>query len=90
MNFCYISLKIRIVLTFVFPFRTTIEAKKEVYVSAKKKSEEIRVQIRSKHSACLKRGKYGKHSIEAEEVYLSLSGISLNLTIFYIQFSFRS
>jgi len=38
-----------------------------VYASAKRKSEEIRVQIRGKHSASLKRGKYGKHSIEAEE-----------------------
>jgi ribosome recycling factor len=58
-------------------FRTTLEAKKQVYASAKRKSEEIRVQIRSKHSASLKRGKYDKHSIEVEEVYPSLSGISL-------------
>lgn len=48
-----------------------------MYASAKRKSEEIRVQIRGKHSASLKRGKYGKHSIEAEEVYPFLSGISL-------------
>jgi ribosome recycling factor len=40
-----------------------------VYASAKRKGEEIRVQIRSKHSASLKRGKYEKHSIELEEVF---------------------
>jgi len=47
--------------------KTTVEAKKQVYASAKRKGEEIRVQIRSKHSASLKRGKYAKHSIELEE-----------------------
>ena len=35
------------------------------------------MQIRSKHSASLKRGKYEKHSIELEEVYPSLPGIAL-------------
>ena len=47
-----------------------------MYTSAKRKAEEIRVQIRNKHSASLKRGKYAKHSIELEEVYPSLSVIA--------------
>ena len=59
-----------------------------MYASAKRKGEEIRVQIRSKHSASLKRGKYEKRSIELEEVYPSISctaSISDNLSIL-IQF----
>ena len=57
-----------------------------VYDGAKRKSETVCVQIRTKHSICLKRGKYKKHSIEREEVYPypSLSGIALmsdNLSI---------
>lgn len=47
----------------------------ELYASAKRKGEEIRVQIRNKHSASLKRGKYEKRSIEVEEVYSSFSGL---------------
>ena len=60
-------------LTFFFFFlffRTTLEAKRQVYMTAKRKGEEIRVQIRNKHSVSLKRGKYEKHSIELEEVYI--------------------
>ena len=58
-------------------FRPTVEARKALYASAKRKGEEIRVQIRNKHSASLKRGKYEKHSIELEEVYPSFSTIAL-------------
>jgi len=47
--------------------KPTVQARTELYASAKRKSEEIRVQIRNRHSASLKRGKYGKHSIESEE-----------------------
>ncbi|KAF8804470.1 ribosome recycling factor [Phlegmacium glaucopus] len=47
--------------------KPTVEARTKLYASAKRKGEEIRVQIRAKHSASLKRGKYGKHSIELEE-----------------------
>ena len=49
----------------------------ELYASAKRKGEDIRVQVRHKHSASLKRGKYGKHSIEMEEVCSSFSGLVL-------------
>lgn len=48
--------------------RPTIDARKELYTAAKKKAEEIKVQVRKHHAASLKRGKYEKHSIELEEV----------------------
>ena len=48
--------------------RPTVEARTALYASSKRKAEEIRVQVRNKHSASLKRGKYQKHSIELEEV----------------------
>ena len=40
-----------------------------VYDGAKRRSEGVCVQVRTRHSLCLKRGKYKKHSIEGEEVY---------------------
>lgn len=49
-------------------FRPTIESKKELFGAAKRVAEEVRVQIRKHHSISLKRGKYGKHSVELEEV----------------------
>ena len=55
-----------------FP-RPTVEARKELYTIAKRKAEEMRVQIRKHHSASLKRGKYEKRSIELEEVCLAFS-----------------
>ncbi|KAF5318638.1 hypothetical protein D9619_010953 [Psilocybe cf. subviscida] len=47
--------------------KPTIDARKELYNAAKKKAEEIKVQVRKHHAASLKRGKYEKHSIELEE-----------------------
>ncbi|PPQ65997.1 hypothetical protein CVT26_010657 [Gymnopilus dilepis] len=47
--------------------RPTIEARKEIFAAAKRKAEEIRVQIRKQHAASLKRGKYEKRSVELEE-----------------------
>ncbi|PPQ82525.1 hypothetical protein CVT25_007134 [Psilocybe cyanescens] len=47
--------------------KPTVEARKELFTVAKRKAEEIRVQIRKHHAASLKRGKYEKHSIELEE-----------------------
>ncbi|KAF9527620.1 ribosome recycling factor domain-containing protein [Crepidotus variabilis] len=47
--------------------KPTIEARKDLFVAAKRKAEEIRVQVRKHHSASLKKGKYEKHSIELEE-----------------------
>lgn len=49
-------------------FRPTVETRMEMYAGAKRKGEEIRVQIRNMHSASLRRGKYEKRSIEFEEV----------------------
>ncbi|KAF8906843.1 ribosome recycling factor domain-containing protein [Gymnopilus junonius] len=47
--------------------RPTIDARKELFAAAKRKAEEIRVQVRKHHATSLKRGKYEKHSIELEE-----------------------
>ncbi|KXN84484.1 Ribosome-recycling factor [Leucoagaricus sp. SymC.cos] len=47
--------------------KPTVDARKELYTGAKRKAEEIRVQIRKHHQASLKRGKYVKHSVEQEE-----------------------
>ncbi|KAH9477404.1 Ribosome-recycling factor [Psilocybe cubensis] len=47
--------------------KPTVEARKELFTIAKRKAEDIRVQIRKQHAASLKRGKYEKHSVELEE-----------------------
>ncbi|KIM36680.1 hypothetical protein M413DRAFT_449023 [Hebeloma cylindrosporum] len=47
--------------------RPTVQARLEIFASAKKQAEDIRVQIRKQHTASLKRGKFEKHSIELEE-----------------------
>lgn len=48
--------------------RPTIDAKKDLFTAAKRKAEDIRVQIRKHHSSSLKKGKYARHSVEMEEV----------------------
>jgi len=48
--------------------RPTVEARTNIYAGAKRKAEEIRVQIRKQHGTSIKKGKYEKHSIELEEV----------------------
>ncbi|PPR08296.1 hypothetical protein CVT24_002454 [Panaeolus cyanescens] len=47
--------------------KPTVEARKELFAAAKRKAEDIRVQIRKQHTVSLKRGKYEKHSVELEE-----------------------
>ncbi|KAF5351122.1 hypothetical protein D9756_008223 [Leucocoprinus leucothites] len=47
--------------------KPTVDARKELFAGAKRKAEEIRVQVRKQHQASIKRGKYEKHSIELEE-----------------------
>ncbi|KAF9447687.1 ribosome recycling factor [Macrolepiota fuliginosa MF-IS2] len=47
--------------------KPTVDARKELFNVAKRKAEEIRVQIRKQHQTSLKRGKFEKHSIEQEE-----------------------
>ncbi|KAF9057056.1 ribosome recycling factor domain-containing protein [Panaeolus papilionaceus] len=47
--------------------KPTVEARLELFAAAKRKAEEIRVQIRKQHTMSLKRGKYEKHSVELEE-----------------------
>jgi hypothetical protein len=45
-----------------------VDARHALYAAAKRKAEEMRVQIRKQHSLSLKRGKFEKHSVELEEV----------------------
>ncbi|TFK21728.1 ribosome recycling factor [Coprinopsis marcescibilis] len=47
--------------------KPTIEARHDLYNGAKKKAEEIRMQVRKQHTLSLKRGKFEKHSVEIEE-----------------------
>jgi len=60
-------------MTETSPQRPTIDARKELFIGAKRKAEEIRVQIRKHHQVSLKRGKYQRHSVEYEEVCERLS-----------------
>lgn len=66
--------------------RPTIDSRKELFAAAKRKAEDIRVQIRKHHAASLKRGGYAKHSIELEEVFywleLYLFGFDPKLSCF--------
>jgi len=48
-----------------------VDARYALYAAAKRKAEEMRVQIRKQHSLSLKRGKFEKHSVELEEVCIS-------------------
>ncbi|KAJ3514867.1 hypothetical protein NLJ89_g2121 [Agrocybe chaxingu] len=52
--------------------KPTVEARKELFAAAKRKAEEIRVQVRKHHAASLKRGRYEKHSVELDEARLHL------------------
>ncbi|TFK39292.1 ribosome recycling factor domain-containing protein [Crucibulum laeve] len=47
--------------------KPTVEARNALFTSAKRKAEDMRVQIRKQHQTSLKRGKYEKHSVEIEE-----------------------
>ncbi len=76
--------------TDLFP-RPTVDARKELFNVAKRKAEEIRVQIRKQHQTSLKRGKYEKHSVEQEEVsVMERRSIKPNLTLCYSSKSSRT
>ncbi|EKM74663.1 hypothetical protein AGABI1DRAFT_88274 [Agaricus bisporus var. burnettii JB137-S8] len=47
--------------------KPTVEARKEFYAIAKRKAEEIRVQLRNQHQMGLKRGKVTKRTVEYDE-----------------------
>ncbi|KAG7091956.1 hypothetical protein E1B28_008345 [Marasmius oreades] len=47
--------------------KPTVEARLASVTAAQKQAEDSRVQIRKHHQASLKKGKYGKHSIELDE-----------------------
>ena len=59
-------------LTLIFTPRPTVDARAELAKSAAKLAEDTRVQLRRAEQTSVKKGKYGKHSIEIEEVHLML------------------
>ena len=61
------------VLTHVRP---TVEARNALVSTASRMAEDVRVQIRKHHQVSLKKGKYGKHSVELVEVSLLYTIIS--------------
>ncbi|OBZ78406.1 Ribosome-recycling factor, partial [Grifola frondosa] len=48
--------------------RPTVETRLALYTNAQRQAEDTRVQIRKHHQAALKKGKYGKHSPQIQEV----------------------
>jgi len=47
--------------------KPTVEARTALYTSAHRQAEDTRVQVRKIHQASVKRGKFGKHSVELEQ-----------------------
>jgi ribosome recycling factor len=48
--------------------KPTVEARHELYATFHKKAEEVRTQIRHAQSEGMKKGKWTKYTVEAEEV----------------------
>ena len=67
--------------------RPTIDNRRELFAAAKRKAEDIRVQIRKHHAASLKRGGYQKHSVELEEVSLNSCPFGLLTSCYFFFFS---
>ena len=55
-------------LTFVVPYRPTVDARNELVKSAAKLAEDTRVQLRRHEQTSVKKMKYEKHSVEIEQV----------------------
>ena len=50
-----------------------METRASLYATAQRQAEDTRVRIRKTHQASVKRGKFGKHSIELDEVCSSFT-----------------
>jgi ribosome recycling factor len=48
--------------------RPTVETRNSLQTVAQREAENTRVQLRKHHQASIKKGKFGKHSVEMEEV----------------------
>ena len=48
--------------------RPTVEARNSMQTIAQREAENTRVQLRKHHQASVKKGKFGKHSLETEGV----------------------
>jgi ribosome recycling factor len=63
--------------------KPTVEARHELYATFHKKAEEVRIQIRHAQSEGMKKGKWAKYTVEAEEVralhYVFLGRVDLFL-----------
>ena len=60
------------VLTHKITTRPTVETRNSLQAVAQREAENTRVQLRKHHQTSVKKGKFGKHSIETEEVRLYL------------------
>ena len=56
--------------------RPTVETRNSLQAVAQREAEDTRVQLRKHHQTSVKKGKFGKHSIEMEEVRFFPSLIS--------------
>ena len=48
--------------------RPTVDARNSIQTIAQREAENTRVQLRKHHQASVKKGKFGKHSLEMEAV----------------------
>lgn len=55
-------------LMHTFTARPTVETRNSLQTVAQREAENTRAQLRKHHQASVKKGKFGKHSVEVEEV----------------------
>jgi len=66
-------------LTDTLTARPTVETRNSLQTVAQREAESTRVQLRKHHQTSVKKGKFGKHSIELEEVRLPLIDLELSV-----------
>jgi len=59
-------------LTCTLATRPTVETRNNLQTVAQREAEDTRVQLRKHHQTSVKKGKFGKHSVELEEVRVFL------------------
>ena len=64
---------------YTFTPRPTVETRNSLQTVAQREAESTRIQLRKHHQASVKKGKFGKHSIELEEVRLSSRHLGLSI-----------
>lgn len=56
--------------------RPTVDARNTIQTIAQREAENTRVQLRKYHQASVKKGKFGKHSLEMEGVCVLMESSS--------------